>query len=78
MSNQKFIFNKLVEILIIFFIILTVLFFLFRLSPGDPVSKIIDPMLTPEDTQHMIQQLGLDEPVHIQYFYAVHVHHYHG
>lgn len=67
MSNQKFIFSKLIEIFIIFFIILTVLFFLFRLSPGDPISKIVDPMLTPEDTQHMIQQLGLDEPVHIQY-----------
>jgi peptide/nickel transport system permease protein len=58
---------KLIEIFIIFFIILTVLFFLFRLAPGDPVSKILDPMLTPEDTRHMIEQLGLDKPVHIQY-----------
>jgi len=68
MRNQKFIFIKLVEIIFIFFIILTVLFFLFRLAPGDPISKILDPMLTPEDTKHMIEQLGLDEPVHIQYF----------
>ncbi|MCP3876376.1 MAG: ABC transporter permease [Desulfobacteraceae bacterium] len=68
MGNQKFIFNKLLEIFIIFFVILTLLFFLFRLSPGDPISKIVDPMLSPEDTLHMIEQLGLDEPVHTQYF----------
>lgn len=71
MSNQKYIFSKLIEISIIFFIILTLLFFLFRLSPGDPVSKIVDPMLTPEDTRHMIEQLGLDQPVHIQYIIYV-------
>ncbi len=67
MRNYKFIFIKLIEIFIIFFIILTVLFFLFRLAPGDPVSKILDPMLTPEDTQYMVEQLGLDKPAHVQY-----------
>ncbi|MFH2093133.1 MAG: ABC transporter permease [Pseudomonadota bacterium] len=67
MRSQKFIFKKLIEIFTIFFIILTMLFFLFRLSPGDPVSKMVDPTLTAEDTQLMIEQLGLDKPAHIQY-----------
>lgn len=58
---------KLVEIAVIFFIILTVMFFLFRLSPGDPVSKVVDPMLTPEDMKHMISQMGLDKPLWEQY-----------
>ncbi len=71
MRNKKFIFIKLSEIFVIFFVILTLLFFLFRLSPGDPISKIVDPMLSPEDTEHMIEQLGLNEPVHIQYFIYV-------
>ena len=62
---------KLLEIVVIFFIILTLLFFLFRLSPGDPVSKMVDPMLTPEDMQHLINQMGLDRPVWDQYLIYV-------
>ncbi|OQY53273.1 MAG: peptide ABC transporter permease [Desulfobacteraceae bacterium 4572_89] len=67
MRNQIYILGKLIEILIIFFVILTALFFLFRLSPGDPISKMVDPMLTPEDMRHLIEQLGLDKPVWEQY-----------
>ena len=67
MAKRRFIFNKLIEIAVIFFIILTALFFLFRLAPGDPVTRMIDPMLTPEDARHLIEQLGLDEPLWKQY-----------
>ncbi|WDP92622.1 MAG: ABC transporter permease [Desulfobacter sp.] len=63
-----YIIAKIFEIGVIFLIILTLLFFLFRLSPGDPVSKVVDPMLTPEDMAHMISQLGLDRPLWDQYF----------
>ncbi|MEH0018851.1 MAG: ABC transporter permease [Desulfobacter sp.] len=63
----QYIIGKLIEIVIIFFIILTVLFFLFRLSPGDPISKVVDPMLTPEDMKHLISQMGLDKPMWEQY-----------
>ncbi|MBU0464483.1 MAG: ABC transporter permease [Proteobacteria bacterium] len=67
MRTKKFIFNKFIEIIILFFIILTVLFFLFRAAPGDPISKMVDPTLTPEDIKHLIAQLGLDEPAWKQY-----------
>jgi peptide/nickel transport system permease protein len=67
MRNKIYIFSKLIEIIIIFFVILTALFFLFRLSPGDPISKMVDPMLTPEDIRHLIEQMGLDKPVWEQY-----------
>ena len=63
----QYIIAKLIEIVFIFFIILTVLFFLFRLSPGDPISKVVDPMLTPEDMKHLISQMGLDKPLWEQY-----------
>jgi len=67
----SYIMGKLVELTLIFFIILTVLFFLFRLSPGDPISKVVDPMLTPEDMAHMISQMGLDRPIWEQYIIYV-------
>jgi len=67
----QYIIGKLIEIAFIFFIILTMLFFLFRLSPGDPISKVVDPMLTPEDMAHMISQMGLDKPMWEQYLIYV-------
>lgn len=69
MEIRKYIFRRLIEITIIFFVILTVLFILFRMAPGDPVSRVVDPNLTPEDAEHLIAQLGLDEPLGVQYVY---------
>ncbi len=71
MAKPGYILLKLVEVGIIFFVILTALFFLFRLSPGDPISKMVDPMLTPEDMAHLIQQMGLDRPMWEQYLIYV-------
>ncbi|MCG6879375.1 MAG: ABC transporter permease [Deltaproteobacteria bacterium] len=67
MELRKYISRRLVQITIIFFVILTVLFLLFRLAPGDPVSRMVDPDMTPEDSQRLIVQLGLDKPLGIQY-----------
>jgi peptide/nickel transport system permease protein len=67
MKNKTYIFGKLIEIALIFFVIMTALFFLFRLSPGDPISKVVDPMLTPEDMRYLIEQMGLDKPIWEQY-----------
>lgn len=61
--------RRLIQIVIIFFVILTVLFLLFRMAPGDPVSRMVDPDLTPEDAAHLISQLGLDQPLWLQYIY---------
>jgi peptide/nickel transport system permease protein len=64
---RKFIARRLIQIIIIFFVILTVLFLLFRLAPGDPVSRMVDPEMTPEDAERLIAQLGLDKPLWMQY-----------
>ncbi len=69
MEIRRFVVKRLIEIFIIFFVILTVLFLLFRLSPGDPVTKMVDPTLTPEDAAYLISQLGLDQPIGLQYVY---------
>jgi len=68
MDLRDFIFRRLIQIVIIFFVIMTVLFFLFRLAPGDPVSRMVDPSMTPEDAKRLVSQLGLDEPAWKQYF----------
>lgn len=67
MKIGNYIIRRSVEIIIIFFVILTVLFFLFRLAPGDPVSRMVDPSMPPEEAQLLIRQLGLDQPLGKQY-----------
>lgn len=71
MNRIVFISKKTMELFILFFLILTVLFFLFRLAPGDPVTRMVDPMLTPEDAAHIIEQMGLDKPLITQYMIYV-------
>ncbi|HUU80799.1 MAG TPA: ABC transporter permease [Acidobacteriota bacterium] len=69
MELKRYILHRLLQIIIIFFVILTVLFFLFRLAPGDPVSRMVDPNMTPEDAELLISELGLNEPLWVQYLY---------
>lgn len=69
MNLKRYIIQRLAEVFIIFFMILTILFFLFRLAPGDPVSRMVDPNMTAEDAQYLISQLGLDQPLGVQYLY---------
>ena len=71
MELWKFTARRLLQIIIIFFIILTVLFVLFRLAPGDPVERMVDPTMTPEDAQLLVTHLGLDKPIWTQYIYYV-------
>lgn len=69
MEMKKFILKRGIEIVIIFFVILTTLFLLFHMAPGDPISRMIDPTMNPEDAQQLISELGLDQPVWTQYLY---------
>ena len=69
MELRRYIGRRLVQIFVIFFVILTVLFLLFRLAPGDPVSRMVDPNLTPEDAALLIKEFGLDQPLWMQYLY---------
>jgi peptide/nickel transport system permease protein len=64
---RQFILRRLVQVVVIFFIILTSLFLLFRLAPGDPVERMVDPTMTPEDAQRLVEVLGLDKPLWTQY-----------
>jgi len=64
---KRFIFRRIIQVVVIFFIILTALFLLFRLAPGDPVDRMVDPTMTPEDAERLVAVLGLDQPLWTQY-----------
>jgi ABC-type dipeptide/oligopeptide/nickel transport system permease component len=46
----------------------TVVFFLLRAVPGDPVSTMLGREYTPAAAAQLRQNLGLDQPVYVQYF----------
>jgi peptide/nickel transport system permease protein len=45
----------------------SILFFMFRLMPGDPRTAFIDDTFTAEQQQQLLEQFGLDKPLHVQY-----------
>jgi len=49
------------------FAMATLMFFLFRLLPGDPTATVISPSLYPKAQEAMRQQFGLDRPLLEQY-----------
>jgi peptide/nickel transport system permease protein len=48
--------------------ILTLIFFIMHLAPGDPTSRYFDPNISPEVIAQMRRNLGLDQPLPVQYF----------
>jgi peptide/nickel transport system permease protein len=69
MGLKRYILRRIAEIVVILFVIMTILFVLVRLAPGDPVSRIVDPSMTPEDASLLRHSMGLDRPMWVQYLY---------
>jgi peptide/nickel transport system permease protein len=59
--------RRLVHMLVVLWAIASILFFLFRLMPGDPTIAQLDPTFTEEQRQHVMAQFGLDKPLSEQY-----------
>ncbi len=59
--------RRLVHSLPTIFIPLVLVFFLLRLAPGDPAVQILGDYATPEQVAALRQQLGLDQPLPIQF-----------
>jgi peptide/nickel transport system permease protein len=64
----KLLIKRITSSLIILFLIITFVFFLVRLSPGDPSQKFISPALSPQLAEEVKESLNLNEPLHLQYF----------
>ncbi|RLA63233.1 MAG: hypothetical protein DRQ88_07820 [Epsilonproteobacteria bacterium] len=59
--------NKLSYFLVTIFLSLTLIFFLIRLAPGDPVARILGPNAKMEEIISYREQLGLTKATHVQY-----------
>ncbi|MGE3799101.1 MAG: ABC transporter permease [Thermomicrobiales bacterium] len=62
-----YILRRLVHSLILIWGCATLVFFVIRFIPGDPVVQMLGPEYTPEAAEAMRLKLGLDEPLLVQY-----------
>jgi len=64
---QRYIVQRLIQGVILLFMVTAIVFFLGRLT-GNPVDMMLPEDATEEDRQDMIERLGLDAPVHEQFY----------
>ena len=64
---RRYILTRIVLTLPMIFILATMVFFILRILPGDPVSSALGPKGTPEMIAHIRQTLGLNDPLIVQY-----------
>ncbi len=67
MGKTQYIIRRLLQLVVTFWAVGTVLFFLFRLMPGDPTSYIISGQMTAEARRRLVHLYGLDQPLWVQY-----------
>ncbi len=68
MGKGEFILKRIVQLLLTYWVILTVLFFLFRLGLPDPTAALVVEGLSAEEQAMVQARFGLDQPLWVQYF----------
>jgi len=68
MSQLKAGLSRLLQLALVLWAVVTILFLMFRLMPGNPLAAYIDPTFTPEQQASLMAQFGLDKPLWEQYF----------
>ncbi len=68
MGLRAYVLRRIGQLLLTYFVFLTILFVLFRMMPGDPTSVFILEGLPAEAREERIEELGFNDPLYIQYF----------
>jgi peptide/nickel transport system permease protein len=63
----RYILRRIVVLIINLWLVATLIFLMFRFLPGDPTAMFLDPLMTAEVRQAVLERFGLDRPLHEQY-----------
>jgi peptide/nickel transport system permease protein len=63
----QYIIRRLIHAVFIIWGCATLVFFMLRAVPGDPIVVMLGPEYTPEAAEALRHKMGLDEPVYVQY-----------
>jgi peptide/nickel transport system permease protein len=64
---MRLIITRLAQMLLVLGVVATLLFYMFRLMPGDPTVAYIDATFTEDQIEQLRKTFGLDRPLHEQY-----------
>ena len=67
MSHLKAMASRALQLALVLWAVVTILFLMFRLMPGNPMAAYIDPTFTVEQQEALMAQFGLDKPLWEQY-----------
>lgn len=68
MSTLKPFLIRTLQLALVLWAVVTILFLMFRLMPGNPLAAYIDPTFTAEQQEALMRQFGLDKSLLEQYF----------
>ncbi len=71
MELRIFIVKRMLLMLLTLFVLVTLVFIMFRVMPGNPASLVVSPALELEAREALLRQFGLDKPIHVQYWLYV-------
>ena len=63
----RYVAKRFAGMAIVMFIVLTVVFVIVRLAPGDPATLMLGPDATPQDAMDLREKMGLNRPIIVQY-----------
>jgi peptide/nickel transport system permease protein len=64
---SAYVIRRLLQTLVVLFAVITIVFVLFRLLPGDPTSMLVDQSLDELARQRLLVEWGLDKSLFVQY-----------
>jgi len=64
---QEYIIRRILYTIMTIFAVATILFFIFRVMPGDPTAQVISPALDEAAQARLKEAFGLDKPLIVQY-----------
>lgn len=65
---KKYVFKRLIQTIPVLIGISIIVFILVKLQPGDPFSSMMDPNISKEMQEKMLETLGYNDPIIVQYF----------
>ncbi len=67
-SLRRFLITRLLLTIPMVLILITMIFFIMRVLPGDPIRSQLGPRVSEEQADALRERLGLNRPLYIQYF----------
>ena len=64
----RYILQRLFGMIVVMFLVVTIVFVIVRVTPGDPAAVMLGPDASAQDIADLRMRLGLDQSLVVQYF----------